>query len=52
MPEQPIPTIPLVEEPIDWERKCEIARDAIVRLTRIKKLLDAIPLDYKPDDDN
>lgn len=51
MSEKPALNIPLVEEPIDWERKCEIARDAIVRLTRIKKLLDATPLDFKPDED-
>lgn len=25
MSEQPGPVTPLVEEPIDWERKCDIA---------------------------
>lgn len=51
MSEKPAPNIPLVEEELDWETKCDLMRKAIVQLTRIKNLLDATPLDFKPDED-
>lgn len=42
--------IPAAVEELDWQTKCDLMRDAIVHLTRIKDILDAIPHDYKPPD--